>query len=274
MPRSFFVLIVLGSAFGSSAADAPSSVPIQLLSNLPVVTAKIDGLDVPLVFDLGDPSALVLAGRVIDRVKAFPTGETNRATDVQGNVIESPMFKLPRLQIGNAVFTDVIGRRDLHDPRYHPPDAGQQGYFGTSLLKSYMVVLDYRHQQMTLIPTGNSKDRSTKCSGTAVPFLPDWNGYTVTKVNTDFGELTAIWDTGSDESVLRKVGSQKINNSELTETVTTKRLRFGGTDFGPLKLHIADYAQPAGTDMFIGYNFFAQHVVCIDFPGHRFLIRR
>jgi hypothetical protein len=26
--------------------------------------------------------------------------------------------------------------------------------------------------------------------------------------------------------------------------------------------------------MFIGFNFFAQHVVCIDFPGHRFLIRK
>jgi hypothetical protein len=94
-----------------------------------------------------------------------------------------------------------------------------------------------------------------------------------TKVSTDFGELTAIWDTGSDESVLRKAGSQKIGSSGLTDTVTTKRLSFGATDFGPLKLHIADYAQPAGTDMFIGYNFFAQHIVCIDFPRHRFLIR-
>jgi hypothetical protein len=47
--------------------------------------------------------------------------------------------------------------------------------------------------------------------------------------------------------VLRKAGSQKISNSDLTDTVTTKRLSFGGTDFGPLKLHIADYAQPAGT---------------------------
>jgi|ERR1700733_612464 len=274
MPRSFFVLIVLGSAFNSSAADAPSSVPMQLLGNLPVVTAKIDGHDVPLVFDLGDASALVLAGRVIGRVKTSPTSETSRSTDVQGNVIESPMFKLARLQIGNAVFTDVIGRLDSHDPKYQPPDVGQQGYFGTSLLKSYMVVLDYRHRQMTLIPTGSSKNQSAKCGGTAVPFLPNWNPYTVTKVSTDFGDLTAIWDTGSDESVLRQPGSQKISNSDLTEIVTAKRLSFGGTDFGPLKLHIADYAQPAGTDMIIGYNFFAQHVVCIDFPGHRFLIRR
>jgi hypothetical protein len=274
MPRSFFVLIILGSAFASFAANAPSSVKMQLLSNLPVVTAKIDGRDVSLVFDLGDASALVLARRFFDRVKTSPTGEINRATDVQGNVIESPMFKLQRLQIGNAVFTDVIGRLDLHDPKYQPPDVGQQGYFGTSLLKSYMVVLDYRHRQMTLIPTGSSKAQSAKCSGIAVPFLSDWNGYTVTRVNSDFGELTAIWDTGSDESVLRRAGSQKISNSELTETVTTKRLGFEGADFGPLKLHVADYAQPAGTDMIIGYNFFAQHVVCIDFPGHRFLIRR
>jgi hypothetical protein len=90
MLRSFFVLILLGSAFGSSAADAPNSVPMQFLGNLPVVIAKIDGHEVPLVFDLGDASALVLAQRVIDRIKTTPTGETDRSTDVQGNVIESP----------------------------------------------------------------------------------------------------------------------------------------------------------------------------------------
>jgi hypothetical protein len=56
--------------------------------------------------------------------------------------------------------------------------------------------------------------------------------------------------------------------------VTTKHLILGTTDFGPLKLDVADYAEPSGTDMFIGYNFFAKHVVCIDFPGQRLLIQR
>jgi len=40
-----------------------------------------------------------------------------------------------------------------------------------------------------------------------------------------------------------------------------------------MKLTVADYTEPAGTDMYIGYNFFAEHTVCIDFPGNRFLIQ-
>lgn len=54
----------------------------------------------------------------------------------------------------------------------------------------------------------------------------------------------------------------------------TKQFSLGGADFGPLELRAFDYAEPAGTDGFIGYNFFARHIVCIDFPGKRFLIRR
>lgn len=59
----------------------------------------------------------------------------------------------------------------------------------------------------------------------------------------------------------------------INETATTKRLVLGGPDFGPFTLDVADYAEPTGTDMFIGYSFFIKHVVCVDFPGKRFLIR-
>ena len=142
-----------------------------------MVTARIDGNDVPLTFDLGDTTALVLSQKVLDRITTVPIGKTHRSRDMQGNVIQSAMFKLPQLKIGDATFIDVIGRPDLHDPSYPAADVGQQGYFGTSLLQSYKVVLDYRRK-------------------------------------------------------------------------------------------------PAGTDMFVGYNFFANHIVCIDFPRHRFLIRR
>ncbi len=111
------------------------------------------------------------------------------------------------------------------------------------------------------------------CKGVAVPFLAGWNGDPVTKATTDFGELTAVWDTGAPVSILRKANAHKLNDSVIDQSVTTKRLILAGSDFGPLQLVVADYAEPAGTDMFIGYSFFIKHVVCIDFPGKRFLIQ-
>jgi hypothetical protein len=41
-----------------------------------------------------------------------------------------------------------------------------------------------------------------------------------------------------------------------------------------MDFHVVDYAQLPGTDGFIGNDFFANHIVCIDFPGTGFLIRR
>lgn len=256
-----------------AAADHNLDVEMQLLGNLPVITAKIQGNDVPVIFDLGDDLGLALKQGVIDRLKTLPATETYRAYDAAGNVIQSAMFRVPQLQIGSEAFTDVIGRPDLHDPSYQATEVGQQGYIGTAPFKTYKVVLDYRHRRMTLIPPGSSKSQLEKCRGSVVPFLPDLTGGRMTQAITDFGTLTAVWDTGSPVSLLRKTQSHKVTEDAPFDVVTTRHLILGGADFGPLKLTVADYAEPAGTDMFIGHNFFANHVVCIDFPGKRFLVR-
>jgi hypothetical protein len=42
-------------------------------------------------------------------------------------------------------------------------------------------------------------------------------------------------------------------------------LILGGNDFGPWRFEVWDISLP-GFDGFIGHDFFAKHVVCIDFP--------
>ena len=46
------------------------------------------------------------------------------------------------------------------------------------------------------------------------------------------------------------------------------------TDLGAMNFHVVDYTQLPGTDGFIGDDFFATHVVCVDFPGKQFVVRR
>jgi len=274
MTSRLVALLMFGALLTRTAAAGTTTVPLQVLGNFPVISVRIEALDVPLIFDLGDDSALVLAQSVIQRVKTLPVSDNHRARDVAGNVVQSTMFTVPRLQIGKLEFSNVTGRPDVHDPSYQATEVGQQGYLGTALLKTYKVVLDYPHRQMTLISPDSTAAESAKCQGTTVPFLPEWNGEAVTKVTTDFGELTAVWDTGSPASILRTARAPKVSDSAMGDSMTTKSFVLGGADFGPLKLDLSDYAEPAGTDMFIGYNFFASHIVCIDFPGKRLLIQR
>jgi hypothetical protein len=271
--KSSAFIAMLMIAFVCAAADRPVVVPIKLLGNFPVVTVDIDGNDVSLVFDSGNSGSVALTQAVIDLVKALPTGETSRGMDPKGNVIEYPKFKIHRLQIGTAVFTDVIGELDVHDPSYQATQVGQQGFLGTCLLKGYKVVLDYPHRRMTLVPPGNTKDQSAGCKGTAVPFSPAWHGEPAAEADIDLGRLTVWWDTGAPTSILSKRFAEAARSHQSGDTVTSKRLTLGGTDFGPLQFELDDLSLPPGFDGFIGYNFFAHHVVCMDFPGNRLVIQ-
>jgi hypothetical protein len=273
LSEGLIILVASILALDCAAADRPIVVPITLLGNSAVVTVNIDGNDVPLVFDSGSSGSVALTQAVIDRVKALPTGETSRGMDAKGNVITYPKFKIPRLQIGTAVFTDVIGELDVHDPSYQAAQVGQQGFLGTSLLKAYKVVLDFPHRRMTLVPPGSTKDHSGGCNGTTVPFLPAWHGEPAAEVDIDQGRLTVWWDTGAPTSMLSKRFTEAARLQQTGDTVTSKRLTLGGIDFGPLQFAVEDLSLPPGFDGFIGYNFFAHHVVCMDFPGNRLLIR-
>lgn len=254
-------------------AAGPVTVPMQIRGNFPIITVIVDGEPVPLIFDSGDNASLVLSQTARDRIKAAPTGTTQRMHDAKGNVIESPEFRVARVQIATATFADVIGRLDAHDPSFMADQVGQQGYFGRSLLKSFKVVLDYPHRTMTLIAPDTVEKGLPACRGTTVPFLPDWKGEPVTTAQTDFGTLTLVWDTGAPVSLIRQGSAAEAQTQAIDEAITTQRFDLSGSAFGPLQFQKYDFTELPGVDGFVGHNFFSKHVVCIDFPGQRLLVR-
>jgi hypothetical protein len=271
-------LLLAWALLGNDAADAavvrPVTVQLELIDNYPIISADIDGHKVRLMFDLGEDSALVLTRNTLDQLKIAPTGAGHAIADVKGNTMESPTFRVPHLQIGGASFANISGRIDAHDATYQSAHVGQQGYIGPSLLVAYRIVLDYRAGKMTLIPSGTKHIDRVGCSGTAVPFLPEWDGAPVTKARTDFGDLIFVWDTGAPVSIIRKARIEETRAKAVNQVIRTDRFSLNDTDFGPLEFRPLEFSQPPGTDGFIGTNFFTQHVVCVDFPSNRFLIRQ
>ena len=253
-------------------AASASTIPIELHENLaPVLVVDIDGHAVRLQFDLGDRTSLVLQQSALDLIKAVPTGKSAQMQGIDG-VFEVPLFKVARVKIGSAVFTDVEARLDAPRAGYQPGQIAQ-GYLGTGLLKSYEVVLDYPHRAFTLVARGGEPS-SESCTGTVVPFSESsskWSGEPVTEADIDLGHVILWWDTGSPATVLRKGFSQAGQHPLSGDSVATKRLVLGGTDFGPWQFQLWDMSLP-GFDGFIGHDFFAEHVVCVDFPGKRLVI--
>lgn len=274
MRKSFSLAGVLLALFASSLASPQIVVPLKLSHHLAVVAAKIDGTDVPLLLDSGDQSPLALRQNVLDQIKAVPISESFSGQDVKG-IFRAPKYRVSHVQIGQVSFDDVVARLDTHSPSNQPVELGQEGLLGTGLLKSYEVVIDYPHRTMTLVTDVAS---STLCQGTSVPFSPlppnNQPREPLTEAETDVGQVNLWWDTGAQMSALSNRFVEQVHATlAKDESLTISRLTLGGTDFGPWRFATVDVSLPPFFNGFIGYDFFARHVVCFDFPGKRLLVR-
>jgi hypothetical protein len=132
----------------------------------------------------------------------------------------------------------------------------------------FRVVIDYERRKLTFIPRETSDAERHGCYGVVVPFDPAWEGDPVAKVATDLGDLVLVWDTGATASIVQDslVANSVIGSDGLFRSDT---FVLGGEEFGPVELRPFRFAEPAGVDGFVGYDFFAKHVVCVDFGGNK-----
>lgn len=265
---------VFTTLFASCASAERTTVPLQIHNGFAIFTAKVDGKALPLVFDLGGDFYLTLSESALSGLNTTPLGQTYAFSDAKGNILQSPMFKVHRIEIGEVAFTDVIGHVATSHPTYQAQTDGREGMIGAPFLQKYKVVLDYMRREMTLLPGASAVSGGDGCAGVEVPFLPEWQGSAVTKATTDAGELTLVWDTGAPFSMIRKGRVQE--SGRKTENVVLNNVKFelAGVNFGPLQLRVFDYVEPAGTDGFIGHTFFERNVVCIDFPRNRLFVSK
>jgi hypothetical protein len=256
-----------------AAAEGTITVPLEIRGNFPVVTARIDGRELPLMFDLGGDFDLVLTEPALAMVRTTPLEGSYQFSDVKGNIIEAPLFRVAQVDVGGVVFADVTGHADRSDPSYRRTDIGDMGILGQPFFRSKKIVLDYAQRRLTIIPGDSPDAEAGGCRGTPVQFLPEWRGAPVTKVVTDAGELTMVWDTGAPISIIRRQRVLDAHVKIVDDRFASERFMLSGTDFGPLELRAFEYQEPQGTDGFVGHNFFATHIVCIDFQSNRVLVR-
>src|SRR5258708_4316878 len=264
-------------SLAAESAPEPVRVPFRLIgSSAPLVTIRIQDRDIPLELDIGDGSSLVLHPSVISELNATPTGETSKGYGMEGKIFEVPIIKVDRVEMGRAVFADVTIHQDGHDDAFRAKqvaERGTRGYVGAGFFKGYELVLNYRRHVITLIRKDAEPSSQDSCRGHIVPLMREINWGLVSRVNADEGDMLFVWDTGSPALVMIKASAAAAHVDTSRDTVTLNHFRMNGHEFGPLRFQMWDFPAPPGMAGFIGYDFFRDHLVCIDFPGNRILVR-
>jgi hypothetical protein len=265
-------LLVIAATASGTSAQAPVTVPIELINNFPVLEVDVGGRSVAVMFDLGGSDEIVLSKVALASLRVERRAETYAWVDAKGNRLESQTFRIPELRIGSLVLRDVTGHEDAEAATYRKTPAGV-GYIGAALVRTFKLVVDYGQRSMTFIPNGIPNPEQHGCFGTEVPFDPAMGGEPITKAVTDLGELVLVWDTGAPMSLVRESNVKARGFTPDGLYIPTSKFELAGEDFGPMQLRLFSFAEPAEVDGFVGHDFFAHHVVCIDLGGQRFLVR-
>jgi hypothetical protein len=268
------VLALSTPAFADGAIAGTAgvaSVPIEIVNKLPVLSIAVGDQKIPVSFDLGGED-IELTTQVLETISVQNLPETYTWLDAKGNKLQARKFRIPELRIGGLVFHDVLGHEDAEAANYPKVHAGL-GLVGITLFQTYTMVFDYSGKTLTLISDHVAKPQRAGCFGVRVPFDPKWDGAPVSTVQTDLGDLTFVWDTGAPGNFIAERLLSKPADNSAVEPLVSQRFAMGGRNFGPQELRPSRFVQPEGADGFLGYSFFANHVVCVDLTRKAFWIR-
>ena len=252
---------------------------MAIVERFPVLTFRINDLDVRLALDLGSGTTLTLYPEILEQIEKTPTGEMIESVGMEGVTMNSPVHEIPRVQLGGVVFRDLLVRQDDHTEQHRKDTIeyrGTYGRVGRGLFENGKLVIDYQNESLTMIPPDASEEEQSNCHGIELPLATEKENLGLTTfVQTDIGEIYAVWDTGAPGNIMPKRTTDSAGLSlQARERFETEKFVINGHDFGPITMNVWDIpALPPDLQALLGYWFFSDKVVCVDFPNDRLFIR-
>jgi hypothetical protein len=231
-------------------------IPIKVEEGNAIASARINGVAVELVIDSAG-GIVVLKPNIARKVGAARTGSTKSTTDAHGNESTQALLTLNTLELGGNKFSNV-------EAAEYSGEVPHDGSIGRALLNQFLTIYDYSSRKITLFAPGERSGADGECRGATVRTIPHPEGVIVSMAQTDDQQMRVVWDTGAKFSFVKKTFADSHKLPLKPPFYASERFSMGQEDFGPLRLVVLDLREPDDVDGYIGYNFFASHVVCID----------
>jgi hypothetical protein len=275
------VLTLLTVAAGLPAVGAtedPIHLPLTILRNNPVTSIEVAGHEIKIGVDTGG-GVLGLTSEALAQAGAVAlAGEPTIWTDANGEAHEARRFRVPQIRVGGRLFRNL----DAIEAEPIPNGPAVTNVLGREFLRQFIAIIDYRGCMLTLLSpeTADAEAEAMGCKGTRVPFeRTSTPGLVITRVKLDEATMRLVWDTGAQYSSL-PASVVAAHQLPVTPAVgqkppfyNSKRLIIGGSDFGPLELVVLPLELPSDFEGMLGYNVFADHVVCMNYGRGELRVR-
>ena len=286
MKSTALFVISLALTLTSCSAVSPKKsqsraiqVPMEIVKRTPVLSFRINDFDVRLQLDLGSGTTLTLYPQILDQIETISIGEMHESIGMEGVFMENPVFEVSKVELAGAIFHDLRVRQDGHTEQHRIDTIEYRdtyGRAGRGLFDNGKLIIDYQNESMTIIPPDAPEDDQAACHGVELPVETDKESLGLTtKVQTDIGELYAVWDTGAGVNIMLKRTTDAAGlELQARDDFRSEKFVINGHDFGPVRMKVWDVpAFPPDLHTLLGYWFFSDKVICVDFPRNRIYVR-
>jgi hypothetical protein len=272
------VLLFVGACATSPVADyaisAPVHLPLTMMQSGPVATVMVGDTQVVAGVDTGG-GPITLTSELIEGAGGKRVHGHYSGTDAYGRPFRIRKYRVPAISIGGQTFRDVVVAQDTGASHDGP---ALQASIGRHFLSHFFVVIDYAGHAMTLWPSAVSAEGQVDCGTRRIPMEFTWDSrLVIARFETPSGPLRAIFDTGATGSFLPEALADQrhlpLTQSGNTRFYSVAALTAAGQDLGPLEFVVLPLQPPHAFQAFIGADFFARHVVCLDYAHREIRIR-
>ena len=247
--------------------------PLEMIADVPVVTAEINGRPVRMLLDTG-ATFTVVAPRTATRLGLQPSGRPIAMEGAGGRVVAVPV-SLSQVNIGGAQVQGVpavVGRA---------LDIASDGVFGVTLLSAFEIDLDVPRRVMTLYAPRRCPTLTPPWAGpfTELPAERSAQGQLIVPITVNGVGLRAVLDTGNSLTFVTRraamraglgdliVGAAPVARAQTFTTggATVRLVQFDRLDVGDTAVRypvllVGDLPEAAG-DALLGGDYLTTHRV-------------
>lgn len=277
MTLALFLLTSL--AIASSQNNFVNTIPIHFEYHLPYVDTSINGHNYKLLLDTGSAHTFIALNQKVSsklRLTKLDLLEQSHLNACNQKLPPTYIIKIPQFGLGNFTYRNLQGYEYVIAPGCgsNPNTLGHMldvGLIGISLINRTNFIIDYPNNQFVMFAHELPAKYTNKKWWTIPLTHPAEDGiYTAGEIDGQTIEI--LWDTGTNMSTIKtawlknkgvKCDKSASNNNDC-DLVTVDGFKIGGHSFDKLNFfHHEQFKLPF--DMSIGYNFFHDHVVMINF---------
>ncbi|MEX0961754.1 MAG: hypothetical protein WDZ28_02725 [Simkaniaceae bacterium] len=278
--------LFLGEKYSNTISGSFSKpIPLQYTdAGSPCVMIHINGKKIDAIIDTGSCYEITIPydSSILEQLKKI---KDSCSINFKGEKAKSSQYILPSCQIEGYKIQNIIAEVDMSiDPnRYEVSiigeakgvvDSNKTGAIGRPFLLRSNIYFDFPNDQMSFI--SEKEFASMKDQFVLIPFEETWMGFQLI-VDTDFGSLKCLLDTGSSLSFIQnRFGNNftTIQDNYGNECLQSEKLILSGVDYGKNNLYPLKMKAFSEIDGILGMDFLKSKSLYIDYRNKRFYLKK